>query len=299
MRAVGRKLLLGMVAAMLVGGVALGALLLTRGPAAAKPACPRPDRAIPVCRRWDPTEALTRNPAHAYNVGLVFAATGRYTRFIAQFIAGADRHFLPQHRVTYFVATDQNVTAEVARTRRRVVVLPFDKLGWPFDSMMRFKMLTMYAEAFDGMDFLYPWDVDLAIVAPVGNEILGARVGAQFPGFFTANRGSYEERPASCACVGPREGGTYYAGGVWGGAREDVLDIARAAVVNIELDSQIGVVPTHNDESVLNRAFIDCPPTRVLSPEYCMPDTWTERWPFAALVPRVVALTKDHAEVRA
>ena len=93
----------------------------------------------------------------------------------------------------------------------------------------------------------------------------------------------------------------YYAGGFNGGTPAAFLTLAETLATAIARDRAAGITARWHDESHLNRYLVDHPPTVSLSPSYCYPEEWHESGPPAGdepLVPRIVALRKQHAVVR-
>lgn len=227
-----------------------------------------------------------------YRIGLCMMATGRYDAFAKEFIASCRKHFFKDHQVTYFVFTDSDLAFE-----DDVVVVPQKRLGWPDDTLKRFHTYFAHRELFADLDYIFASDADMLFVADVGEEMLGDRVGTQHPGF-VGKRGSYETSPKSTAYVKKSEGKYYFAGGFYGGSREGFIKLLEATIQNIDQDLQRGYVAKWHDESHLNRYFIDNPPTTILSPSYCTPEgcNWYKgerRYP-----PKLIALDKNHAELR-
>jgi histo-blood group ABO system transferase len=132
----------------------------------------------------------------------------------------------------------------------------------------------------------------MLFVDQVGDEILGERVATLHPGFI-GKRGSYETDPRSLACVYPTEGAYYFAGGFYGGKSEEVLKICRVLSERIDQDLKDGVIAVWHDESHWNRYCIDHPPTVVLTPSYCYPESWQ-----LGFRKRLLALDKDHHAFR-
>jgi len=142
------------------------------------------------------------------------------------------------------------------------------------------------------MDYLFACDADMRFVGPVGSEVLSDLIGTEHPGF-VGKRGTYETRSASTACVGEDEGERYFAGGFYGGARDSFFGLLEGVMKQIKLDQAADVMAIWHDESHLNRYFINHPPTLVLPPSYCYPESWD--LPYEK---RLLALDKNHAEVR-
>ena len=227
--------------------------------------------------------------------GLLIVATGRYTQWVQPLIDSADKYFLPNGEVTYFIFTDSedylNNTATFC-SKRAVRVLHQKRLGWPYDTMMRPEVYYRYRQEFSGIDYLFALDADMLFVDTVGDEILGERVGTQHPGF-VGRRGTYETRKESTAYVAPYEGRCYFAGGFNGGSTQEYLKLCETVVKNIETDLANNIIAIWHDESHINRYFVNNPPTVILDPSYCYPESL--HLPYKK---KLLALDKNHAEVR-
>lgn len=139
---------------------------------------------------------------------------------------------------------------------------------------------------------MYYCDADMLFVDHMDDEILGDLVGTIHPGFYN-KYGSYEKNPLSLACIKPKEGKKYYAGGFNGGKSENFLTMCIKIKNNIDIDLSNNIIAVWHDESHLNHYFIDNPPTNELSPSYCYPESWDI--PFKKIL---LALDKNHKEIR-
>lgn len=159
--------------------------------------------------------------------------------------------------------------------------------------MMRFKVYAQAAEYFKDMDYLFATDADMLFVDEVGDEILGDRVATRHPGYSLPEhrREDYDRNPLSLACVKPGEGEYYFAGGFFGGSKDEFLKMISICSDRIDQDLAHGVMPKWHDESHLNRYFINNPPLVILSPSYCYPEEWN--LPFDR---KLLALFKNHKE---
>lgn len=231
---------------------------------------------------------------YAYNVGLLIVATGKYIQFVEPFIKSAERYFCTNHQVTYFVFTDGEFPSTPHKVR-----IEQKKLGWPYDTMMRITMYYTHRDTLQDMDYLFAADADMLFVDDVGDEILSERVATQHPGY-VGRRGTYEMRQQSTAYVAPHEGTCYFAGGFHGGSREEFLKMVRMLTENIYKDLAHNIIAIWHDESHINRYFITNPPTKILSPSYCMPgsDLLVEQWGLCAYPQKLLAIVKNHKEYR-
>lgn len=227
--------------------------------------------------------------AESANVGLVVVATKKYIKFVGPLITSAEKHFCKNHKVTYFIFTDQE---ERPISLPNTVYVFHPHSDWPYSTMNRYYAYSNNWAVLRDQDYIFALDADMLFVGKVGDEILGERVATIHPGYIN-KRGTYETNKASKAYVGPREGERYYAGGFYGGSKEWFLDIITTNIRNIEDDKSRGVVALWHDESHWNRYCIDRKPTVVLSPSYCYPESWSLKYE-----KKILALDKNHAEMR-
>lgn len=233
--------------------------------------------------RYKPLDSLFEKK----HVGLLIVATGKYIQFVEPLITSARRFFCPDCIVTYYVFTDGKVPAG-----DDIVQIYQERMGWPYDTMFRCKLYHEHKNLFEQEDYLFACDADMLFVDTVGSEILSERVATEHPGF-VGRRGTYEENPASTACVAKHEGTCYFAGGFHGGSHQEFLKLTETMITNIMQDLKKNMIAVWHDESHLNRYFIDNPPTLILSPSYCYPESW--HLPYHK---RLLALDKNHKEIR-
>ena len=203
------------------------------------------------------------------NIGLLIMATGKYISFVKPLIDSAKKYFCTNHNVNFFVFTD-NQTFEYQNSKN----IFQSKLGWPYDTLMRFDTYWQNQKAFAQMDYLFACDADMLFVDTVGDEILGDIVGTIHPGFFKRKiEFPYERNKISTAYVEKNKGENYFAGGFFGGKKEEFVKLVTCMSKNIYIDLEnYGYVAKFHDESQLNRYFIDNKPTKILTPSYCYPE---------------------------
>lgn len=225
-------------------------------------------------------------------IGLLTIATGKYDRFINRLHGSAQTWFMKptEHEVKSIVLTDSAIRPVLAN------YFPVGHLSWPGPTLFRYHMMLGIRDwLLENTDYLFYCDVDMEVVSPVGNEVLGDLVATIHPGFWYKSRYeyTYETRPQSLACVYPWEGKRYYAGGFQGGRTAKYLEVAEIVRSRIDADARNGITAVWHDESHWNRLLVATPPTIELDPGYCYPETTPV--PFK---PRLMALAKDHAALR-
>lgn len=222
-------------------------------------------------------------------IGLLVIATNKYIQFAQQLYDSAKEFFLPGHELTMFVFTNMpDAPADTVRIEQA-------HMDWPMPTLMRYEIFSRNAEELSEMDYLYYSDVDMRFVDKVGDEVLGDLVGTVHPGFYNKPRSqfTYERHPASSACMGPNDGFMYYAGGFNGGKREKFLEMCSVLSQRINDDLEKGIIAVWHDESHMNKYFFENPPSVVLNPSYCYPESWDI--PFKK---KLLALDKNHGAMR-
>lgn len=241
---------------------------------------------------------LLQNLLPAYHIGLCVMATGKYVQFVEPLIASARIHFCTNQKVTYFVFTDGQLALQ-----DDVVIIPQKKLGWPFDTMLRFTAYAAAQEQLASCDYIFACDADMLFVNTVGDEIIGERVATCHPGYI-GNKPlwpdpscDYDRNPESTAYVAPNNGTFYFAGGFYGGSYKEFMKLVHTTTTNIISDLEKDIIACWHDESHINRYFIDHKPTVMLSPSYCYPEHGY-RVGYPPYPMRLVALDKNHSELR-
>lgn len=222
-------------------------------------------------------------------VGLLIIATNKYTQFLQPLIESADKYFLPEQEVTYFIFSNEDVNLN---TKRNTINTFVEHKEWPWMTLGRYQIFSDNSDVLSNMDYLYYCDVDMRFVDFVGGEILSDRVATQHPGYYE-RRGTPETNSESLACVYPHEDMQYFAGGFNGGSSTEYLKMASQISNNINIDYSKGIIAVWHDESHMNRYFIDNKPTKILSPSYCYGESMNI--PFEK---KLLALDKNHSEVR-
>lgn len=230
--------------------------------------------AIAICINRSTTSiAKVESTPKKYKIGLLIMATGPYVSFVPRLLESAQKYFLTNHTVTYFVFTEGELPAWP-----NVIKVPQGQLGWPYDTMMRFHTYYKHKELFTGMDYLFALDADMQFVAPVGDEIISKRVGTLQPNYLFDPK-PYETNPISTSCINRGEGKHYFAGAFYGGTRDEFIKLIKTAMTNINTDLARGVIASVNDESHLNRYFVDNEPTLILNASYCHFESWDSPYP--------------------
>ena len=228
-------------------------------------------------------------------IGLLIIATNKYVRFLQSLISSADNFFCKDSKVTYFIFTDKedlNITSS-----RKIKFIKTEHKEWPFMTLERYKIFNNNKDKLLKMDYLFYCDADMRFENYVSEEILEERVATTHPGFFNSVENiaieALEGNSNSLAYISKEEGSQYFAGGFNGGTAYEYLKMSNKIGENIQKDLDNNLIARWHDESHLNRYFIDNPPTKILDPSYCYPESWN--LPFLR---KLLALDKNHKEMR-
>ena len=126
-----------------------------------------PRLARPWAIQGDPHRDDASSPCQA-SIALMTVAIGRYMEFVPDLWVSTQRYFLPDCHVELFVFTD-DVTHTLGQDPAIHLVGQF-RLGWPYDSLMRFEMYQSQADLRERFQYVYAVDSDAVFTAVMGRE---------------------------------------------------------------------------------------------------------------------------------
>jgi hypothetical protein len=234
-------------------------------------------------------------------LGLILVATGKYDRFVEPLLRSADKHLLEGNTIAVYLLADK---PNLIKTPGRIRMKQFEilHLPWPYPTLYRYKWITQYADEMTARNLFY-CDVDMLFVNKVGEEIIPRNeslVAVRHPGFYVNNGWGDHATSSNSIAYLPRPIRTNYcAGGFQGGSADAYKTACREMSQNIHLDEMKGVIAHWHDESYWNH-YLKGHEHIELSPEYCMVERveLRKKWGIDKLTPRLVALQKDHKQLR-
>ncbi|USL95957.1 hypothetical protein D1J36_002285 [Riemerella anatipestifer] len=190
------------------------------------------------------------------------------------FYKSAEKYLLLEHEKHYFVFSD--VKTKILGEEENVTKIYQEKLGWPYDTLMRFDMFLKVEKELENMDYIYFFNANMEVLKPIGEEILPKReslMAIRHPLQYNRLREefSYESDPKSVAYIPPNEGKYYFMGGLNGGKAKDYLHMVRILDANTKEDLKNGVVAVWHDESHINKYLLDKEPL-IVAPQYAWPE---------------------------
>lgn len=219
-------------------------------------------------------------------IGLLLICTNKYYDFLDKIIESADKYFLEEYSVTYYIFSNLDIKI---KSKRPICTIKIDHKKWPWMTLGRYEIFSNNSQILKDMDYLYYSDVDMEFKSKIGDEILSNTVVTLHPGFYDKDRGTPEDNIDSKAYIPIDANGKYYAGGFNGGTSEEYLKMSEILSKNINDDFKNNIIAKWHDESHLNKYFFDNKPSTILNPGYCYPEG--KDIPFEC---KILALTKDH-----
>ena len=178
---------------------------------------------------------------------------------------------------TYFVFTDAEKI--FAQDNPRVKKIYQETLGWPGNTLFRFRMFNTQIDLLKEFDYIFFFNANMRFVTGIDEDILPTEeeglLAVQHPGFFAANnlQFSYDRNPKTHAFIPYGAGKFYVMGGFQGGTGTAFIKSIKTINEWTNDDYSKGLIPLWHDESYWNRYILDHP-YKMLSPAYGFPEGW-------------------------
>ncbi len=188
------------------------------------------------------------------NITIFTICTGKYDIFFEDFYNSCEKYFLPNHNKKYFVFTDKEII-----NRENIIKVNQEKLGWPYDTMMRFQMFNRVEQYVLDSDYTFFFNVNLKFVGEIGEECLPKQendylVGVRHQGFYSQSPTEfpYERNFDSNFYIPIGEGKFYFQGCFIGGVTSEFMKMSKELEILINRDLGNDIVPIWHDESAMN-----------------------------------------------
>lgn len=234
-------------------------------------------------------------------VGVLIISTRKYKQFVQKLIDQIDEFFIPAQEKMVFLFTDEFIPV---KSNLLVQQLFIPAYSFPYATLYRYKTFMTYKSHLKDCSHLFYIDADMAVVDKVGEDLLTTGlVVVRHPGFYVNDGWGDSSNPRESSSYLPVEERThYYAGGFQGGESSTFLKMSEILAAAIDTDDKKGIIAEHNDETHFNTFISKFKPYNLLelTPEYCMVEQphLREAWGIANLSPKIIALNKNHNEIR-
>lgn len=196
------------------------------------------------------------------NIAILYIATGRYVIFWEQFYQSSERYLLPNCKKHYFIFTDSIETLS-GKDTTNITQIEQRKLGWPYDTLMRFDMFLGIKDQLLEFDYVYFFNGNTEFLQlvreeeflPTENECL---VFAHQPHMFhlNCNKFTYERNPNSQAYIPFNQGKYYVTGALNSGKVSEYIKMCEKISSNIQQDLRNNIIAVWHDESHLNHYLL-------------------------------------------
>ncbi len=199
-------------------------------------------------------------------VAILYIALGRYISFWKDFYETCEKN-LQNCEKSYFIWTD-NSEFEYS-SNKNVTIIPAQKKGWPYDTLLRFEMFLQREKDLRKFDYVYFFNANMQFVAPVDlaeiapQEWHDGLIAGLHPGrsgdvmSHNPDKFLYERRPESTAYIPYGRGKHYVCGAFNGGTSDAFMNMCKVLAKNVQTDLDNGIVACVDDESHLNAYLVD------------------------------------------
>lgn len=198
-------------------------------------------------------------------IGFLIIATNHYVEYAKKLVHSIKSNIYTDE-VKFFCFSNKTVDG--------CTNFPIQHIPWPMTTLLRYHYFMKYWKEISGVDYLYYIDADMRVVGPIDDHILSDFVVTEHPGFYGKKSTAFplESHPHSMARVKSNAVSKYYVGAFQGGKREFFGEMSYMISEAIEQDLLSNYIAVYHDESHLQRFALSNPPTKILSPAYCMPE---------------------------
>lgn len=225
-------------------------------------------------------------------IGVFYICTGKYNIFWEKFYLSSEKFFCPGMKKHYFIFTD----AEINPQGDNITIIEQKKLGWPFDTLMRFHMFNRIKDQAILCDYLFFFNANMVFLKKVlPKQILPTKqqeiIGVRHPFYYGGTEGApFETNKLSLAYTDFNQAKSYVAGGLSGGFAKRYLEMSAEIAQRIDEDQENGIIAVWHDESHINAYFARHHHFKIIDPGYIVPESRLKTFPFK---PYLVVLDKE------
>lgn len=187
-------------------------------------------------------------------IAIFSISLGKYDIFFEEFYNSVNKFFLPNHEKTFFLFTDKKF-----ENKPNLVQIEQKKMGWPFDTMMRFHLLNKIKDEISKYDYVYFFNINMLALTEINEEVIPEKehdylMGCDHPihSGWAPHFLPYERNKDISCYISYTEGKYYYQGCFNGGRTKEFLEMSEILQKNIDDDLYKKLIPIWHDESQLN-----------------------------------------------
>jgi hypothetical protein len=207
------------------------------------------------------------------NITIFTICTGKYDIFFENFYKSCEKYFLPNYNKNYFIFSDSQILEG-----DNIFKIHQKKIGWPYDTMLRFHMFNSVEDRIKNSDFTFFFNVNLKFLSEIRDEVIPSAendylVGVNHPGFYKSQNYQYpyERNQNSQFFIPPGVGSFYFQGCFIGGRTKEFMHMSNDLEKLINIDLNNNIIPIWHDESAMNWYYSKKSPL-VIGPNYAWPE---------------------------
>jgi len=212
-------------------------------------------------------------------LAVLYICTGKYIKFWDEFFNSCEKYFLTDMYKEYFVFTDASQVEH--EHNQRIHRIYQEKMGWPYDTLMRFHLFNKIEDELKRFDYIYFFNANTKFVKVIlPSDIIPDKdsglVGVIHPLYqdLQQDKIPYERNQNQSLAFVPKDTGQYYFQGcLSGGDTVSYIALIRELKRRIQIDLDNKIIAEWHDESHLNKYFIEHPP-KMLHSGFAYPEGW-------------------------
>ena len=104
-------------------------------------------------------------------IAILYICTGKYDVFWKEFYRSCEQYFLPNSNKNYFVFTDSKELYD-EKNNDKIVKIYQEKLGWPYDTLMRFDLFSRIENKLAEFDYIFFLNANVVFLKTVEESSL-------------------------------------------------------------------------------------------------------------------------------
>lgn len=189
-------------------------------------------------------------------IAVMYICTGKYARFWERFYESSERYFYPDCEKHYFVFTESGQLMQ--KKYENVSFVYQAKVGWPYDTLLRFHWFAMVQDQIKNYDYCYYCNANsvfvrevtrLVIPFPTQEKPLILWCHTAHYDDYSSNDITTEQNPISTAYIGADVPCRQHGGGFFGATAEAFLEMTLTLRDNIQKDLDNGIIAVWHDQS--------------------------------------------------
>lgn len=189
-------------------------------------------------------------------IAIMYICTGKYEKFWDDFYCSSEEFFYPDAEKNYYVFTDSMRIS--SQTHSNVKYYYQAKVGWPYDTLLRFHWFAMLQDQILKNDFCYFCNANALFLRKITPELIPLPTEDKPLIFWchTAHYNDYnsndittEKNPESTAYVEADTECRAFGGGFFGGTGTAFLKMTLDLRDNIQTDLTKGIIAVWHDQS--------------------------------------------------